>query len=121
MGLLLFPSYIFSQNNLQIFAPKAYLNPTFVSNRPFFDLKNYTFQLSSALSNTQDEFSIYNKTTKLNDFYEVKKDSFYYRKSVFIPENNIYMPNIDSFNPNGASDFGSAVLAGLINTIVGKF
>jgi hypothetical protein len=121
LGLLIFPIFIFGQTNVQVFAPKVYFTSSVVSNRPLFDLKNYTFQLTSMRFNPKNEFSIYNKTTQLNDFYGVKKDTFYYRKSVFIPENNIYSPKIDSFNPNGASDFGSAVLAGVINTIVGKF
>jgi hypothetical protein len=119
--LLLFQNYIFSQSNLQIFTHKAYFTPSVVSSCPFFDLKNCTFQLSSVLSNTPNEFSIYNKNTKFNDFYGVKKDTFYYIKSVIITQNTIYSPHIDSFNPDGASDYGAAVLAGLINTIVGKF
>ena len=121
LGLLLFPIFIFGQNNVQVFAPKVYFTPSVATNTPLFNFKNYTFQLSSMQFNPQKEFSVYNKTTHLNDFYEVKKDTLYYRKSVLIPENNMYSPKIDSFNPNGASDFGSAVLAGVINTFISKF
>lgn len=120
LGTLLFSSFTFSQTKLQIFAPKAYFSSSLMTNCPVFDLNQYTFQLNLALSNSQNEFSIYNKRTKWNDFYEVKKDTFYYRKSVYIPENTIFMPNTDSFNPNGAPNFGTAVLAGLINSIVRK-
>jgi hypothetical protein len=71
--------------------------------------------------NPQNEFSIYNRTTRLNDLYGARKATFYYRQSLIIRKNNVNSPKIDSFNPNGASDFGSAVLAGLINTFMSQF
>lgn len=121
LGLLLLPIFIFAQNNVQVFAPKVPFTSSVASNSPLFDLKNYTFQLSNLRTNPQNEFSIYNKTTQLNDFYGVKKDTLYYRKSVMMPLNNYYSTHSDSFNPNGAPDFGSAVLVGLINTFINKF
>ena len=121
LGLLLFPILIFGQTRMQIFSPQKFHSASVVSNQPIFNLKNYTLQFTSLSFNPETDFTIYNKTTQLNDFYYVKRDTFYYQKSVFIPENQMFAPRIDSFNPNGASDFGSAVLSGLINTVIGKF
>ena len=120
-GLLLFPILLFSQTRIQVFAPKTFQLNSVVSNKPFFNLKNYTFQLTSVQFNPETSFSVYNKATQLNDFYYVKRDTLHFHKSVFIPENNMYLPKIDSFNPNGASDFGSAILSGVLNTLFSKF
>ncbi|WP_432671849.1 hypothetical protein [Flavobacterium sp. SM2513] len=121
LAVLLFPIFIFGQTRFQVFSPKTFHTASVVSKQPLFSLKDYTFQLSVLGFNPETDFSIYNPTTKLNDFYYVKKDTFYYQKSVFVPQNTMFTPKIDSFNPNGASDFGSAVLSGVLNTIFGKF
>lgn len=121
LGLLLFPIFIFGQNKLNVFSQHVIQNPVVVTNPPFFKLKNYTFQLSSVKVIPETDFTIYNKTTQLNDFYYVKRDTFHYQKSVFIQQNHLFQPKIDSFNPSGASDFGSAIVLGLINTFIGKF
>ena len=121
LGLLLFPIFIFGQTRMHIFSPQTFHSAPVVSHQPFFNLKNYTFQLTSLNFKPETDFTIYNKTTQLNDFYYVKRDTFYYQKSLFIPENHMFAPKIDSFNPSGASDFGSAVLSGVLNTIFGRF
>lgn len=121
LGLLLFPLFIFGQNKLNVFSQHVIQNPVIVTNPSFFKLKNYAFQLSSVKVVPETEFTIYNKTTQLNDFYYAKRDTFHYQKSVFIPQNHLFQPKIDSFNPSGASDLGSAIVIGLLNTFIGKF
>ena len=121
LGLLLFPLFLFAQHSLNLYSAKPKLNSITIINPTSFQLKGQKFLLSPLKFVPEAEFSIFNNTTKLNDFYFVQKDTFYYHKSVFIPENSIYQPKFDSFNPSGASDFGSAVLVGLINTVLGKF
>jgi hypothetical protein len=120
LGLLLLPIFIFGQSKVQVFSSQVFQTPSVVSNPPFFNLKNYTFQLRSVKFAPEPDFTVYNRTTQLNDLYNVKKDTFYYQKSVFIPENHLFGTKTDSFNPGGAPDLGSALVLGLLNTIFGK-
>ena len=64
-------------------------------------------------------FSIFNRTTGLNDTYVITKNSFEYSASSLLLENKIPGVNtkVDSFNPNGANDFGGAIVSGLLNLI----
>ena len=73
---------------------------------------NITLKFNSSDLNS---FSTYNRNTKLNDIYLPSKDTLYYEKSIQINFNQ-YMQK-DSFNPNGASNFGSGVIIGTLNTI----
>ena len=57
----------------------------------------------------------------LNDNFSIYKGQFEYKNSIFIPENMIYNSKIDSFNPNGASEFGSALIIGVLNFAQGLF
>ena len=70
---------------------------------------------------TKNDFSIYNRATMMNDNFSVYKGQFEYKNSIFIPENTIYNSKIDSFNPNGVSDFGSALLTGFLNLTLSLF
>ena len=63
-------------------------------------------------------FSSYNETTKLNDIYLINKGSYIYSKSSRIIENNFRRNKVDSFNPHGASNFGSAIILGLLGSIL---
>jgi len=64
-------------------------------------------------------FSVFNRTTGLNDTYIITKNSFEYSTSSLLLENNTrgFNTKVDSFNPNGANDFGGAVVNGLLNLI----
>lgn len=73
---------------------------------------NFIFKFNSSDLNN---FSIYNHNTKLNDIYLHSKDTLYYEKSIYINSNQYIQK--DSFNPNGASNFGSGVIIGTLNTI----
>lgn len=70
---------------------------------------------------TKSDFSVYNRATMMNDNFSVYKGQFEYKNSIFIPENTIYNSKIDSFNPNGVNDFGSALLTGILNLTLGLF
>lgn len=70
---------------------------------------------------TNNDFSIFNRTTMLNDNFSVYKGNFEYKNSVLIPENMLFNNKIDSFNPNGICDFKSAVLTGIINLTISLF
>ena len=73
---------------------------------------NFIFKFNSSDLNN---FSIYNRNTKLNDIYLHSKDTLYYEKSTYINSNQYIQK--DSFNPNGASNFGSGVIIGALNTV----
>jgi hypothetical protein len=60
--------------------------------------------------------SIYNRNTKLNDVYSYSKESYYYEKSVPLCSN--FYDQKDSFNPNGANNFGVGVLIGSLNALL---
>lgn len=70
---------------------------------------------------TNNDFSIFNRTTMLNDNFSVYKGQFEYKNSVLIPQNMFFNSKIDSLNPNGVSDFGSALLMGALNLTLGLF
>ncbi|MFY7988702.1 MAG: hypothetical protein ACOVNP_07470 [Flavobacterium sp.] len=77
--------------------------------------RNYVFGFNQLNFYTRSDFSIYNRATMMNDNFSVYKGQYEYKNSIFIPENMIYNSKIDSFNPNGVNDFGSALLTGILN------
>ena len=77
--------------------------------------RNYVFGFNQLNFYTKSDFSIYNRATMMNDNFSVYKGQYEYKNSIFIPENMIYNSKIDSFNPNGVNDFGSALLTGILN------
>jgi hypothetical protein len=62
-------------------------------------------------------FSIYNKSSKLNDTYMLEDNKFIYKNSVYIYENNFRAMKKDSFNPGGARNLGSFLLNGFFNLL----
>ncbi|EAZ95379.1 hypothetical protein FBBAL38_06755 [Flavobacteria bacterium BAL38] len=83
--------------------------------------RNYVFGFNQLNFYTKNDFSVYNRATMMNDNFSVYKGQFEYKNSIFIPENTIYNSKIDSFNPNGVSDFGSALLTGVLNLTLSLF
>ena len=81
----------------------------------------YIFGFNQLNFYTKNDFSVYNSMTKMNDNFSVYKGQFEYKNSIFTPENTIYNSKIDSFNPNGVSDFGSALLTGVLNLTLSLF
>ncbi len=78
------------------------------SNKHFFTLNQLNFY-------TKNDFSIYNRTTMMNDNYSIYNGQFEYKNSILIPENMVFNSKIDSFNPSGTDEFGSALLMGVLN------
>jgi hypothetical protein len=60
-------------------------------------------------------FSIYNQNTKLNDYFNLSKDSIYFVKSINLNA-NLYTKK-DSFNPSGTSNLGAGIIMGSINML----
>lgn len=61
--------------------------------------------------------SIYNPTTQLNDQYLKVSDTYFLSNNKAFPYYNFNGVKMDSFNPNGVSDFGSAIATGLLNLL----
>lgn len=81
----------------------------------------YIFGFNQLNFYTKNDFSVYNSMTKMNDNFSVYKGKYEYKNSILIPENMIYNSKIDSFNPNGINDFGSALLTGVLNLTLSLF
>ena len=64
---------------------------------------------------TNNDFSIYNRTTMMNDNYSIYNGQYEYKNSILIPQNMVFNSKIDSFNPNGTDEFGSALLMGFLS------
>ncbi|MEP0265214.1 hypothetical protein [Dokdonia sp.] len=63
-------------------------------------------------------FSRYNRITGLNDAYIRYQETYEYTSSSILLENQTRgLSKIDSFNPNGATDFGNAIVNGVLNLI----
>ena len=78
---------------------------------------DYTLDLESLKLDDTKTFSIYNPQTQLNDFYSVTSDGFDYLNTTPVFNNLFRGRQIDSFNPNGANDFGSAIVMGFLNSL----
>lgn len=81
---------------------------------------NKSLKWTSKRAVKTESFSIYNKTTKSNDFYILNADKSNYTKSDILIENNFRNNKIDSFNPSGASNIQSGVLMGMFNLFTKK-
>jgi hypothetical protein len=116
--ILLFSNiYLFAQMKTviaQTFQQPINLNVNFNINKPSFVLNQLQFR-------TDYDFSIYNRTTQLNDNFSYYNGKLEYKNSMIIPENLIYNNKMDSFNPNGVCDFKSAVLTGILNLTLSLF
>ena len=109
--LLLSNDYLFAQmktDTIQPISQPIKIDVNLNSNKHFFTFNQLNFF-------TKNDFSIYNRTTMLNDNYSFYKGKFEYKSSILIPQNMVFNSKIDSFNPNGTDDFGSALLMGVLN------
>jgi len=75
-----------------------------------FDLYDYDFS-------KKEMFTVYNPATELTDHYIQSGENYYYKKSIFVFDNTFFGRQLDSLNPNGAHNFGSAIVLGVLNTI----
>jgi hypothetical protein len=109
--------YLFAQMKTvmqQTFQQPINLNVNFNNNKPTFVLNQLQFR-------TDYDFSIYNRTTQLNDNFSYYNGKLEYKNSMIIPENLIYNNKMDSFNPNGVSDFKGAIFNGILNLAINLF
>ena len=114
---LLFHFSLFSQiqkDTIQLTTPLAAIKVDLNNNRQRFIFNQLDFY-------TNNDFSVFNRTTMLNDNFSVYKGHYEYKNSVLIPENMFFNSKIDSFNPNGVSDFRSALLTGALNLTLSLF
>ena len=92
-----------------------------VSSNPFYQIQiqqTPTLDFKRAFSKKAPaSFSVYNATTGFNDSYTGYRNSFSYSRSTVVTNNQFRGVKIDSFNPYGATDFKSAVLIGVLNSI----
>uniref|UniRef100_UPI004049285A hypothetical protein n=1 Tax=Flavobacterium sp. TaxID=239 RepID=UPI004049285A len=102
---------LFSQTKVDTIQP--ILEPINIKSN--LNTRNYVFGFNQLNFYTKNDFSDYNRATMMNDNFSVYKGQYEYKNSIFIPENMIYNSKIDSFNPNGVNDFGSALLTGILN------
>ena len=110
-ALLLSNVYLFAQmktDTIQPISQPIKININLNTKITFFGFNQLNFY-------TNNDFSVYNRTTMLNDNFSVYKNQFEYKNSIFIPENLLFNSKTDSFNPNGASDFNNALLIGVLN------
>ena len=108
---LLYTVCLFSQTKLDTIQPilkPIRIDVNLNTNKHFFKFNQLNFY-------TKNDFSVFNRTTMMNDNFSVYKGQFEYKNSIFIPENLLFNSKTDSFNPNGASDFNNALLIGVLN------
>ena len=119
IAFLVSSSCLFAQEHSLVKLPKN-LNQLATIHLDVIPKTHYSIGLESLKLDTDKTFSIYNPQTQLNDFYSITPNGIDYlnTKPVF---NNLYRGRqIDSFNPNGASDFGSAIVMGVLNSFINK-
>ena len=110
-ALLLSNVYLFAQmktDTIQPISQPIKININLNTKITFFGFNQLNFY-------TNNDFSVYNRTTMLNDNFSFYKNQFEYKNSVLIPQNMFFNSKIDSFNPSGTSDFNSALIIGVLN------
>ncbi len=83
-------------------------------------LNAFSFTLTLHNKNNYLEYytlSVYNPTTQLNDQYIRLNNSYIISNTKSFSYSNINGMKMDSFNPNGVSDFGSAIASGFLNLL----
>jgi len=111
LAFLVFSTSIYAQNTDLLFT-KTDLSKGFNAYNYTLDLKNINFPKNNL------RLSLYNETTKLNDIYFISNDSLIYSKSRMRFGNYFGENEIDSYNPHGVDDICSAIIYGLIGTIL---
>ncbi|AUC76393.1 hypothetical protein [Olleya sp. Bg11-27] len=83
-----------------------------------FTATSYTLDYKSVghIPNTY-QFFAYNPMTALTDRYSVNNGNFIYNTSNLVLENNFRANKIDSFNPYGVSNIGSALIFGVFGKL----
>ncbi len=112
-ALLISSTYLFAQNN-QVLLQSKQLNSSIL-------LKNTNANFSQLKSYSKYDFSIFNRTSMLNDNFSVYNDKIEYKNSIIIPTNQAFSIKMDSFNPNASNSIETALLSGTLNLFTGLF
>ena len=72
------------------------------------------------LFSNSNSLCIYNSTDKLYYNFYSSEGNYELNTVKNFPKQNISFSKIDSFNPNGAGDFKSAIIIGTLNLLFGK-
>ncbi len=84
-----------------------------------FDAKDYALGFKNIdFSKNKGLFSSYNKTTQLNDIYITNNDAYSYSTSNLSFDNTLRAYKVDSYNPYGVSNIGSALILGIIGSFL---
>jgi hypothetical protein len=122
LSFLLFSFIGFSQNPISLVLGKS--NRPFSSNVSILSLKDFSFNLSlSDRKSYADKYflSVYNPMTQMNDHYVNVSDRYHLSNHKSFPTYNFNGIKTDSLNPNGVTDFGSAIVSGILNLFFEKF
>lgn len=79
--------------------------------------KNYVFNFK-LIGSKPSQLSVYNSITKYNDIYFVQEDNYYNSNPKLVMENNWRSNKIDSLNPYGAPNLGSAIVFGVLDVLL---
>jgi len=112
----------FSQNPVSLVLGKS--NSRFSANPTNISLKDISLSLNlSDKKYYADKYwlAVYNPMKQMNDHYVNVGDQYYLSNYKSFPINNFDGTRIDSFNPNGACDFGSGIVGGLLNMFIKQF
>lgn len=82
-------------------------------------IKN-TIDLKSVTAANSSQFFVYNTNSKYNDIYLLHNGNYYLSNATLLLENHWRGTKIDSFNPYGTNDLGSAVALGFVNLLLDK-
>lgn len=105
------------------FGQNKTVNYRFLPSLASVNVKPISFQINLGKNNwlsKNGKLSLYNSTTNLNDNYYVLGKSYRMSNSKTFSMYGFEGQRIDSFNPSGTKDLGSAFLFGAINTILDK-
>ena len=88
------------------------------------NLKPVSLQFNFTTSNLflkANNLTLYNPITNLNDNYYVLGKSYIMSNTKSFPIYGFEGQRVDSFNPSGTKDLGSAFIFGAVTSILGKF
>lgn len=97
----------------QSFSPAFSTVPITFGKSHAFNPSFYNFGISTNTAKAKPMFTYYNYVTGTNDYVDADGNA----RSMVLADNTLRGVKIDSFNPNGATDFKSALLSGALNYI----
>lgn len=105
--------FIFSQNPALSKSLQSYSFDKEISFEPF--------EWKASFTNQKNNLTFYNSATGINNTYTKVGENFFQSNiKSFSTINILELNRINSFNPNGANDFGNALIFGVLNLILGE-